>query len=183
MFYGYSFGNYGLQSEEGIKRQLNRSLNFHTFDVEKATFTFDKSEKPSSVLNYSLNIKNFATESPTRLFFTPTLDKEDYIVNEPFKIQISEYSTKLDSIVFEIPADYEIEHLPSSKEVQTKYGNYSYELKVIGDKIVFTRSLELIKGKYSIDEFVEFYNFINTIATSDRERIILRKKEDKEKRG
>lgn len=177
VFYGYSFGSYGQQSEEGIKRQLNKSLSYHTFDVEKASFTFDKSEKPSAVLSYNLTIKNLASESATRLFFAPTIDKENYLVDEPFKIRISEYTTELDSIAYQIPSGYEVEYLPSSKVVETKYGKYIYDLKLTEGKIIFTRSLELNKGQYPIDDFNDFHDFISVIAKTDRENIILRKKQ------
>lgn len=177
MYYGQYFGTFGQQSEEGIKRELNSNLNFHTFEVDAAKFDFQKSENPNITLQYDLNIRNFASSSESRLYFEPSFKKEGFILDEPFGVRISEYTTKVDSLIYEIPSGYLVEYLPQNKQFDTKFGKYIFEIKPDNEKIYFTRFFELNKGIYSIDEFSEFYNFINSVANSDRERIVLRKKE------
>jgi hypothetical protein len=110
------------------------------------------------------------------LFFTPTLNKVDYIIYEQFNFEISESIIYMDSIVYEYPYDYYVEHLPVNKTIENKYGKYKYELKSTGSRIVFSRTFELTKGVFSFDDFSEFHSFINSVADSDRERVILRKK-------
>lgn len=165
------------QSEQEIKRVLNNSLSLPTFDVEKADFKDNKSEKPSAELTYKINIRDFSTKSASRLFFTPVLSKEDYLLNEPFDVRFYETGTWIDSIEYVLPIGYQIEYLPKNRVVENDFGIYQYELKPVNDKIILHRKVVLNKGKYPKEDFEKVHNFFNTIATTDRERIILKKKE------
>ncbi|MDX9845990.1 MAG: DUF3857 domain-containing protein [Tenuifilaceae bacterium] len=175
VYFEYSQGAYQQKSPEGIKKNLNKRLDLLSFDVESASFTMDKSEKPSATLDYKLLIRNFGVESSKRLFFTPSLTKEDFILNDPFSIRINEYTKACDSLTYIIPFGYQIEHLPRNVEIDTKYGSYKFQLIPEGSKIIFVRTFALNRGRYPIEEFKDFHAFINSIATKDRERVVLRK--------
>ncbi len=175
VYFEYAQGAYQQKSPEGIKKSLNKTLDLLSFDVGSASFTMDKSEKPSATLDYKLLIRNFGVESSKRLFFTPSLTKEDFILNEPFSIRIPDYTKACDSLTYIIPFGYQIEHLPRNVEMDTKYGSYTFQLIPEGNKIVFVRTFAINKGRYPIEEFKEFHEFINSIATKDRERVVLRK--------
>jgi hypothetical protein len=165
-----------FQSEKGIKKQLANSLSLPTFEVEKASFSTNKSEYPNAMLDYELTIRNFAVQSANRLYFTPSISKQGFILNEPFPVEIGEYVTFVDSFEFVIPFEYQVEYLPENKNLETKFGKYCYELKANGNKILFHRRFELNKGDYEQSDFQSFHSFLNSIANNDRERIILRKK-------
>lgn len=173
--YGRSQQIFAQESEDEIKRYLNRSLSIPTFSVNKVLFTEKKNENPKSTLNYELDIRDFSTKNANKLYFTPCIGKFDYLLNEPFTIQISESNQYVDSITYKIPIGYSIDFLPETKFIESSFGKYNYTLNPDGDKIIFIRNLEINKGKYPKEKFEEFYNFINSIATKDREFIILKK--------
>lgn len=173
--YGRSQNLFTQESEDEIKRYLNRTINIPTFSVTKVLFTETKSENPKSKLEYNLEIRDFSTRNTNKLFFTPCIDKFEFLLNEPFSIQISESNLYQDSIIYKIPIGYTIDFIPEVKSIESSFGKYNYTLVSENDKIIFTRNLELIKGKYPVEKFEEFYQFINAIATKDREKVVLKK--------
>jgi hypothetical protein len=177
LYYGDMHGFFSQQNEEEIKRVLNKTLSLPTFTVETAEFVDYKSEIPSAELSYKLNIRNFSTKTANRIFFIPSLSKESYLLNEPFVVRIFDTQTSIDSVVYQLPVGYQIEHLPQNKVIENEFGKYTYQLKAENDKIIFHRLLVLNKGRYSKEEFDKIHGFFNSIATFDRERIILKKKE------
>jgi hypothetical protein len=166
------------ESEEDLKRYLNENLELSTFEVTKVSFQEIKEEKPISILHYELKIRDFAAESATRIFFVPCLDQTPYMLNKPADIQIKTFATFSDSIIYQVPQEYQIEYIPEKVAIETSFGKYYYSATVKNDKIVFVRTLELNKGKYLKDNYTNLCRFINTIAKKDRERIILKKKAD-----
>jgi hypothetical protein len=163
------------QSEDEIKRHLNESLSIPTFQVTKVAYHETKTEKPSSQLEFDMDIRDFTVRSSSRIYFTPCISKTDYLLNEPIAIQISTSYNYTDSLVYKIPSGYQVDYLPQNQKIETAFGVYSYSLSTNNDKVVFYRALELQKGKYPSSQFNEFYTFINAIAKSDRERVILKK--------
>ena len=122
LYYGNMHGFFSQQNEEEIKRVLNKSLSLPTFTVEKAEFIDNKSENPSAELSYKLNIRDFSTKTTNRIFFIPSLSKESYLLNEPFDVRIFDTQTSIDSVVFQLPVGYQIEHLPQDKIIENEFG-------------------------------------------------------------
>jgi len=175
MYYGVSEQIFVNESESEIKRYLNEKLNFATFSVTKVNFEENKSEKPTSTLKYDVEIRDFCSKSSNRLYFNPSVNKLSHIQNEKFAIQISNSNSYFDSIIYKIPAGYTVEFIPENIALENNFGKYSYTTSVEGDKITFNRQVEINKGNFEIEKFDEFYSFINSIATKDREFVILKK--------
>jgi transglutaminase-like putative cysteine protease len=175
IYFEYSQAAYSRKSQEGMKESLNKRLDILSFDVDSASFSMNKTENPTSTLDYKLMIKNFGVENSNRLFFTPSFTKEDFLLNDPFSIRVSENTTESDSLTYVIPFGYKAEYLPSSVEKETKYGSYKFHLISEENKLIFIRNFTLKKGDYPIEEFNEFHAFINSIASKDRERVVLQK--------
>jgi hypothetical protein len=176
LFFEYSQAAYSQKSQEGIKKSLNQRLDILSFDVDEASFSMDKSEKPSAMLDYKLNIRNFGVENANRLFFTPSLSKEDFLLNDPFRISVSESIVESDSLTYVIPYGYQVEYIPNNTDVETKFGSYKFQLVAEGNKIVFIRTFAVNRGNYPLGDFDEFHSFINSVASKDRERVVLRKR-------
>ena len=51
--------------------------------------------------------------------------------------------SNIDSIVYKIPPDYQIEYLPENKRIETIFGVYNYSLSVKGDDILFQRNFDV----------------------------------------
>ena len=63
---------------------------------------------------------------------------------------------------------------PDSVTIQTKYGNYSRTLNCIGRKILVTETVELFAAAYSMDQYVDFYAFVQAVKVVETKKIIIK---------
>jgi len=174
-YYSIASSLFGKESEEELKRYLYSVLNFPDFNVAAVSYNENKSEKPTSEFNYSLTVSDFGVRNGQRIYFNPSVSKEEYILDFPSALEIVESQIVSDSISYNLPLGYEVDYLPEKVIIENEFGNYRYQLDIVRDKIVYRRYLELEKCKIPIERFDAFRSFINSIAKSDRDRIILRK--------
>lgn len=82
----------------------------------------------------------------------------------------------LDETVITLPADYKIEFLPPTIEINSKFGNYKAEIDRTNDhNLVYKRSLTVNRGLYSKDEFDDYRKFLEDVSRNDNAKIILKK--------
>jgi hypothetical protein len=182
-FSGYYYDNatsmYGKDSEEEMKRSLYGTLVFPDFNLISASYSENKSEKPSALLSYDLSVNNFATLAGKRFFFNPALSAAKYLQDQPVSFEISEYQTTSDSIAYNLPSGYKVEYLPENVNIENEFGKFRCTLQISNDKVIYQRDLHLYKGIIPVEKFKEIRDFINLVAKADRQRIILTKDPNK----
>ncbi|HYG49771.1 MAG TPA: hypothetical protein VD905_02660, partial [Flavobacteriales bacterium] len=65
--------------------------------------------------------------------------------------------------------------------LKSKYGQYSSQVKVVGNKITYIRKLEQNAGRYPASEGAAIADFYNTIYKTDRSKLVFVKKEGETK--
>jgi hypothetical protein len=180
-FYGgYNFdaasGMFSLQSELGMKRDLYSFLGYHDFSVESAEFTEEKTENPSCVFKFTTEINSLGTKQRDRIYFTPTVVKEDYLPGDTLTLQIKNSDIDLDSIVYYLPEGYKILSKPADYSAKNEYGNYSYSLRNEPGKVILIRRVSFNRSIVPADRYIYFRKFWNDIAKTDRGIIVLDKK-------
>lgn len=165
------------ESDEEIKRYLNENLSFPTFDVDSVFFRENKEENPVSQLFYKISINNLAAKGFSRLYLTPVLNKQEFILKDTISVYVPSGFIDIDSIVYTFPTGYFAEYVPESVFTFNKFGGFSYSMIQENNKLIFIRKFQLNKGNYSSADFKEFYNFINSVARTDHQRVVLAKKE------
>ena len=176
---GNTYGNasllFNMNSEEEMKRYLVSVLRFPDFNITSVSYTENKSETPTANLIYGININNFAAISGARLFFSPSVTFGEFLQDSPSGLDIKDSQITTDSISYNLPLGYKVEFLPADIKVENEFGKFSYNLKVNNDKVIYRRYFEIKRGTIPIGKFIEFRSFINSIAKTDREKIILTK--------
>jgi transglutaminase-like putative cysteine protease len=178
---GYKFETanslFSMQSEKEMKDFLYSDLRFSDLNVSSVGYIEKRSEHPSATFSYEVSVPDFATTKGSRIYFNPSLSRGGYIPDIPVKLKIIESEIISDSISYIIPPGYKVEYLPEKVSIENKFGKFSYKLELIADQIVFKRSIELIKSTIPIEKFNEFRDFSNSVAKTDREKIILIKQD------
>jgi len=165
---------FGLSSDEEMKRYLNSSLKYWDLNPISVKFSENKSEKPSAVFAYDVSINNFATMAGKMMIFNPTIDKAEYLQDFPMTIEISQFNISYDSIIYNLPLGYKVEFKPPDVKVENEFGKFLYQIEAKNDQLIYKRYLELNKGEIPVEKFQAFRSFINSVAYTDREKIILR---------
>jgi hypothetical protein len=178
----YSGYNYGIasslfekESDEEMKDYLSKSLRFSEYKISSVSYREDKSEKPMATFSYELSVNNFATKAGERIFFTPSVTKTEYLQDFPSALKIVESQISTDSISYNIPLGYKVEFIPENVTINSDFGKFNYSLEIKNDKVIYKRYLEMLKGIVPLTQFNEFRSFINSVAKTDRENIILSK--------
>jgi len=176
---GYLFGKatlqFGMNSDDELKKYLLSVLRFSDLNITSVSYTEDKSETPTANFTYELSVNNFATLSGIRLFFSPSVTYEEFLQDSPSSLEIKESQIVSDSISYAMPLNYKVEFLPADVKYHNEFGEFRYQLRVVNDKVFYQRYFEINKGIIPFEKFNEFRSFINSVAKTDREKIILTK--------
>ena len=81
--------------------------------------------------------------------------------------------TDIDSIHYELPEGYHVEHLPEGTIIETEFGKYSttYELSEKG--LTYVRKFVRPKGVYPAATYNEFRNMMKSISRADKTKVVL----------
>jgi transglutaminase-like putative cysteine protease len=174
---GYNYGNanlfFGMKSEDEMKRYLYSDLRFYDFDVSSVSYTEKKSENPSASFSYGISVEDFTISMGSRIYFSPSIERVGYLPDYASALEIPKSEISIDSISYYLPFGYKVEFLPGDVVIENEFGKFRYQLELKSDKIIYKRYLEMNKGKVPVGKYIELRNFVNTIAKTDREKVIL----------
>jgi hypothetical protein len=106
-------------------------------------------------------LPNFSHELPA--FEIPEKRTEEVRIHFPIFLQ--------DSIYYKLGVDSQF-RLPDSVAIHTKYGSYTIKYKMTDDNnMLITKEMLIQSGKYTLDEYADFYNFISNIKNTEKKNI------------
>ena len=108
------------------------------------------------------------------LTFNPSIDNAQYLRDYPMPLEVPEDNISYDSIAINLPLGYKVEFKPDDVMLENEFGKYNYRIEEKNDKLIYRRYFEMNKGEIPLEKFQAFRSFINSVAKTDRERIILR---------
>lgn len=169
-------------SEKEKKDHLLKSLAISGQIINKYNFKILNEGKDLRTQRYlDISVNNFVSTSGQRIFLPLNIINKDFWVlskynNRKQNIVSDECYTISDTIRWEIPNVYKVESLPRTRNISTKYGKYQSNIKVEENKIELIRTMEIYKGVFPPEEFMDFYNFHKKVRKSEKAQIVLIKK-------
>ena len=79
-----------------------------------------------------------------------------------------------DTLIYNLPAGYELKTKSDTISIKTQFGNYNLTLNVVNRKIYVTKRFELFHGSYTLEQYPDFYAFIKSVKDIDRMKIIIK---------
>ena len=150
----------------------NLKLISYQFENDKEDVVFKE--------DVALQATNYATKSGDRILFVPnTFNRSDYIPNRyrsrklPFEIQRGFLDE--DEFVIELPEEYKIEAMPSSKNLENEFGHYKLTMTYneADNTISYNRSLLIKKGLYPKEKYKSYRDFRKQVSGIDNAQIVL----------
>ena len=180
--YDSKFNLVNLSEEELIKNYKSNVWSYNNnLEVNSVKLKNDK-ENVVFIEDLELTIENFATINEKEyLFRVNVFNKENYIPKRYRKrklpLKISRGYKDVDEYIIKIPANYNLEFLPTNKEITTKFGSYSIAFKKI-DSATFSykKSILINEGIYPKEDYKIYRNFRRSIAKLENIRIAIIKK-------
>jgi hypothetical protein len=95
--------------------------------------------------------------------------KNEIVFNEEF--------TENDTVEITIPVGYQLETMPLTLNEQTPYATYSSTVKVLENKIVYTRNFIQLSGKFAVTMYKSIATFYDKMYKADHGKIVFVKSE------
>lgn len=173
-------------SKDKVKEYLHDNFNLTTYDINNFDYKVQKERIPSIQETLDMTVYNYATITGKRLFITPNIltrsgSRPQANDKRKYDVYLSMPYVDIDSVTIAIPTGYKTESVPKDISLQSKFGTYSVNCKVLADKIIYYRKMQLDSGVYPAASYNELVNFYQSVYQSDRTRIVLVKEEEEKK--
>ena len=129
---------------------------------------------------FNVECEDFATQTGTRMFIPLNPSKtglSNMLIgsSRKYDIDIDEDIFQNDTITIRIPEGYSVENQPKAVEMESPYGYFKSDIVENDGQIIYTQTLEITKGKFSVTEFEEMKKFFSRIETLQSGRIGFKK--------
>lgn len=179
--YQYSLRE-GYQNRD-MKEQDIRYKNYwghiNNLTLNDIQFNNDK-DKIEFIETASLTAGNYASKTGDRLLLQPNMFNVVSKIPSRYSSRSLDFEIERgfkdeDHYILEFPDTVEVEALPESVSLNTKFGDYSFSIEPIeNNKVLYKRTYLLKKGEYTKDEYEEFREFRKLIAKHDKAKMVLK---------
>ncbi|MEO6521071.1 MAG: DUF3857 domain-containing protein [Mucilaginibacter sp.] len=170
--------------KESFKEQtkaLKNTYPIENLEIESIILKQDKGIKPKTTETIKLQARDYINQNGNQLSFAPnTVSK--YITplkevpNRKNPIYINRGYLDEDNISYTLPDGYSITTKPLTLTIDKPFGKYSTSTQIIGNKLIYKRSLQLNDGTFDKDMYTDLMDFYQTIYEADRYTLTLEKK-------
>ncbi|WP_439583162.1 DUF3857 domain-containing protein [Dyadobacter bucti] len=166
-------------NKEEQKKWLLNHINLPSLELERFELMEGQEQEPTITEKLSLNVRNCATKTGTRLFVKPSLLSRPFELpeaterSEDFYLPGSDYNfTDLDTVSYVIPAIYKLETSLPSYQVTSVFGTYESKTSFENSKLVCSRKVILNGGRYPSKDFPAWIDFLKKIRKADRAQVV-----------
>ncbi|MGX5855253.1 DUF3857 domain-containing protein [Dyadobacter jiangsuensis] len=164
-------------SKEEQKKWLLNHINLPSLDLQR--FELTQGPDPSVTEKLTLNVRNCATKTGTRLFVKPSLLSRPLELpsvserSSDFYLPVSEYNfTDLDTISYEVPANYKLETTLPAFQIASAFGSYELKTTYENNKLICARKVVMNGGRYGSKDFAAWVDFLKKIRKADRAQVV-----------
>ena len=172
-------------NEKDVRDFLYKQLKLSSFEIKNMHYAVEKKRVPSVVEKLTLAINKYASKSGKRLFIQPNVFNK-YTFTMPStetsgeqKVRRSEVIastmayTDVDTIEWQLPEGYTLEHTPESVKFQSRFGEYEATVKTEGTKMIYTRRMVVNDKAHPSDTLTELTDFYKNIEKADKAKVVL----------
>jgi hypothetical protein len=169
-------------SKDKVKEFLHEELDFATYEINSFDYKETRSSLPSVVETLDIVVSNYANITGKRLFIIPnvmtrTHRKLSADEERKYDIELGFEYKDVDTVEINLPAGYTTESMPQDVSVSSKFGKYNCSVRLAGNQLIYSRSIEYSSGRFPAKDYVELVKFYETIYKADRNKVVLVKKE------
>lgn len=168
---------HGYSQEEKLKK-LQAAIDIPQYAITN----FDYKETPGFIPEIKEDLEitadHYAQFTGKRLFIVPNIfnkweHKLSADTNRLYDIILNEEKIESDTVQIIIPEGYKVERPIKDGELKTPFGTYQAKAELMGTTLVYTRRLELIKGRFPAKSYNELLLFYEKMYNADRAKLVL----------
>lgn len=181
MYTGLQFDNVSGVLEESYEKQekwLYNNIDIVNFNLQKFSYSVDEDIVPVATEKLELKLNNYASTMGKRLFVPLNLlNKATYvpprIEDRKTDIVLTFPYFDIDTVEYHLPQDYTIESKPDNTSFTTEFGEYSSEISIDNNRIIYVRKRKMNKGLFPSDSYDNFIDFYKKIVKADKADLVL----------
>lgn len=169
---------YQSSSPQERERWIQEETDIPNLNLKHFSVDGIDSIKSTTSLKAEFDLPKYASVSGKRIFLTPNLTERRKYIPPDVAIRLAPvrftYPHKdADTVTFSMPEGYKIETLPGEVKLESSFGKFYSHTTAIGDKIVFTRILEIFKCTVPAPGYKEYRDFMAAVVKADKAQVIL----------
>lgn len=181
-YYSSFVNTFMSKDREKYIENLNINLSMPTLRYNEISTSENKAPLPSCSMTAGFEAEDFANKTGSRLFIPLCpLKKGNFTLpgndNRHYDIVIDDGFSVNDSIVYNVPASYNIESLPKNMDVETPFGKLNTHITKDGNQVIFTQHVAIYKGRYDKSKYKDLRDFYRQIASAAKLKFVLKKSE------
>ncbi|MBC7401261.1 MAG: DUF3857 domain-containing protein [Mucilaginibacter sp.] len=162
-------------------KELANIYPINNLEVETISFKQDKTSQPATTEYLKLAARDYASGNVNKLYFQ--VNSVNHAGHAPREVRnrqtdlyINEGFTDNDEISYTLPAGYRLEKTPLDINISKPFGSYSAKVILKGEKLVYSRKMQLIDGTYTKEVYQDFVDFYQRAIDADNYSVTLVKK-------
>ncbi|HEX2936906.1 MAG TPA: DUF3857 domain-containing protein [Bacteroidales bacterium] len=179
----------GLQGDDMIQHLVDKNAKdqkdwmyehslLPSLQINDFSFVYNKQPELNVSISQTVCSRNYGTFSGNFMLVPLNMINNQKPIQKMLKqrrsdILIPQSWIDYDTLVYQIPASYKPEALPTGKTINSKFGDYSSSVTLKNDQIIYTRKFQINEGRFSPGEYKDFYEFILSISKADNIKAML----------
>lgn len=166
-------------SKDEQKKWLLSNINLPGMDLQRFELSEGDDNEPSVTEKLTLNVRNCATKTGTRLFIKPSLMTRTFDMpatterSTDFYLPVSDYNfTDLDTVSYDVPANYKLETTLPAFQIASAFGSYELKTRYENNKLICARKVVMNGGRYGSKDFAAWVDFLKKIRKADRMQVV-----------
>lgn len=168
-----------LKNSEQVDK-VRSYLHVPSANITSFSLTEDKSPLPSMAVKFEWETPQYGNKTGTRLFIPANpLRKSATKPNKNKRksdIEFIDGSIDVDTIIINIPDNYEVEGLSAPINFTCVFGSFSSNISVNGTKITVTQIYKKNQGYWKADKYKEILDLYDKVNSGYSSKIILKSK-------
>ncbi len=158
-----------------LKEQIDES------SAQNLTANFDGIDNQEPSFQYTIDIKNYSSNSSNRLFVPLKTYNSIASVGldlEPKRAQdvwLDYPYTEVDEVVYKIPENYQLESAPEDETFERNFGKYELSFELKDQQLVQKRVFVLNERKLEAEQYNSFVLFLRQVKDADNQRLVLKR--------
>lgn len=167
----------GQASDDQFDKFIRKSMWFDNYDVKEWAINKAGRDECKIKLTAKLSLNKLLNPLGSDYFFSinqagiPSFTNP---ANRTLPVVIPSPLHNLDTLVYNLPSGFTLKNQNEPVEITSTYG--TYKLKITGevDKVTAVREFELYAGTVTMDNYPDFYKFIETLKKADKAKIVIK---------
>lgn len=183
-FRGAQYDNRDYLMNETFTEQVKKikeQYPVENLEIQRLQLKQDKSLKPVTTEDIKLSARDYMSQNGGRYFFLPNTASRyirvpKSVTNRINPVYINRGYLDEDEITYNLPDGYRITNKPLDLSIDKPFGKYKASMHIMGNKLVYKRSLQINDGTYPKDAFADLVDFYQTVYEADNYTLTMEKK-------